>query len=498
MIVRNLLLFIPLILGLISCSNRQNAKQQDALKNSRPNILFIAVDDLRTELPAYGMEYIKSPNLDKLTEEGIVFKNHYVAVPTCGASRHSLLTGKLPDTRSDIGNAASAKAFAGKPEMEVPETFIHQLRRNGYQTVGIGKISHHPDGYVYGYTDSVSDVLELPNSWDEMLLNADKWGTGHNAFFGYADGSNRNTLNGQVKPYEFADVEDEGYPDGLIARTAIEQLQKLAAEKQPFFLGVGFFKPHLPFNAPKKYWDLYNRDSIPVSPNPYLPENVHRASLQTMGEFHNYKLSDEYPTLDDPVSIEYARKLGHGYAACISYVDAQIGKLLSEIERLGLKDNTAILVWGDHGWHLGDHRIWGKHTLLDRALHSAFMMKLPGQKTGLAIDDIVSTIDIYPTLMELAELQMPYQTRGRSLVPLVKNPDKDWEEAAYSYFRAGYSVRVPHYRLTKYFRDEEPVIELFNHNEDPYETKNVADLHPEVVQELLPVLEKGYTGVFNE
>ncbi|MCG8308179.1 MAG: sulfatase [Cytophagales bacterium] len=467
------------------------------VKEQRPNILFIAVDDLRPELGCYGKDYIHSPNLDRLTEEGFVFKKHYVTVPTCGASRHSMLTGRLPGSKADIKNSASSVALSGKPEGQLPETFIHYLRRNGYYTVGIGKITHHPDGYVYGYTDPVSDVLELPHSWDEMLLNVDRWGTGHNAFFGYADGSNRNTLKGRVRPYEFAEVDDEGYPDGLIAKTAIEKLRQLKERKQPFFIGAGFFKPHLPFNAPKKYWDLYDRDLIPLSSNPDLPQNVHRNSLQRMGEFNNYKLGEEKASLDYSLSEQYAKKLGHGYAACISYIDAQIGKILRELNKLELDKNTVVVVWGDHGWHLGDHRIWGKHTLLERSVHSTLILKVPGEEGGSSIEKIVSSIDIYPTLMELAQLNMPYETKGRSLLPLMQNPgESSWKEAAYSYFKTGISVRVPEYRMNKYFREEQPDVELFDHRSDPLETKNVAPENPSVIESIMPVWEAGNTGLF--
>ena len=487
----NLILAIFVAIGLINCTADQTGI------TTKPNILFVSVDDLRPELGCYGQDYIKSPNLDQLAEEGVLFKNHYVAVPTCGASRHSMLTGRLPRTKSDITNMASANALTGKPEGELPETFIHQLKRNGYYTVGIGKITHHPDGYVYGYNDSVSDIMELPHSWNEMLLDTDKWGTGHNAFFGYADGTNRNTLKGRVKPYEFAEVTDEGYPDGLIAKTAIDKLKMLKEKDQPFFLGVGFFKPHLPFNAPKKYWDLYNRSEIPLSPNPFLPENVHQSSLQNMGEFNNYKLGDEKATLDFPVSEEYARKLGHGYAACVSYADAQIGKVLNELKALGLDKNTVVIVWGDHGWHLGDHRIWGKHTLLDRAVRSTLIMKLPGNDRSRSVEKIVSSIDIYPTLMELTQNEMPYETRGRSLISLVDNPlGDDWSEAAYSYFKTGISVRVPRYRMNLYEREDQPDIELFDHKIDPNETINIAGENPEIIEALMPIWEAGNTGVF--
>ena len=207
----------------------------------KPNILFIAVDDLRPELNCYGKTYIKSPNIDKLASEGYVFQNHFVTVPTCGASRSSLLTGLRPRKIGDLSNDAAANNISGKPETDVPETFIHLLKKNNYYTVGIGKISHYPDGHVYPYLQSLKDApLELPHSWNEMLFDNGKWGTGHNAFFGYANGTNRNTLKGQVKPYEAADVADEGYPDGLTAQLAIKKLKELKQQDKPFFLAVGF------------------------------------------------------------------------------------------------------------------------------------------------------------------------------------------------------------------------------------------------------------------
>ena len=486
--------FLLLLIGtslLFHCKNR--------LQPERPNILFIAVDDLRPELGCYGQDYIYSPNLDRLAEEGFLFRKHYVTVPTCGASRHSMLTGRLPQSKADIRNSASVTALSQSKQTELPETFIHHLKRNGYYTVGIGKITHHPDGYVYGYTEPVSDIMELPHSFDEMLLNVDKWETGHNAFFGYADGSNRNTLKGQVKPYEFAEVEDEGYPDGLIAQTAIEKLKELKEKQQPFFLGVGFFKPHLPFNAPKKYWDMYDRESIPLSPNPDLPENVHWSSLQKMGELNNYKLGDEKASLEYSFNETYSKKLRHGYAACVSYTDAQIGKVLNELDKLRLAEHTVIRLWGDHGWHLGDHRVWGKHTLIERAVHSALIAKIPWKNGGSSIEKIVSSIDIYPTLIELTGLKMPYKTRGRSLIPLLEDRSEYfWEEAAYSYFKNGISVRIPRYRLNRYFRDEQPDIELFDHEVDPFETENIEADNPNIVESMMTIWEAGNTGLFEE
>jgi len=490
-----LLFLISIFFGCSSGGNKNiNRNEQEHIEQSGPNVLFICVDDLRTELGCYGNEHIKSPNLDKLAGEGFLFTHHYVNVPTCGASRHCLLTGQLPVSVAHTRNNITAEIISGKPEKEIPETFIHHLKRNGYYTVGIGKITHHPDGYVYGYLEEPSDKLELPHSWNEMLMPDEKWGSGHNAFFGYADGTNRHTHDKNVYPYEMADVEDEAYPDGLTTGLAIKKLRELKEKDQPFFLGVGFFKPHLPFTAPKKYWDLYNRDELPIAPFAGIPENSTKASLHGSGEFNQYKLGEEKASLEHAVSDDYARKARHAYFACVSFIDAQIGKLMAELEILGLDENTVVVVWGDHGWHLGDHLVWGKHTIFDRALNSTFMMKLPGTGDGKTIDKVVSTTDIYPTLMDLCNTPVEHDLSGTSLISLLKNPkDKDWRNTAYSYWRNGFSVRTPQYRLMKYYRKAEPAIELYDHANDPNETKNIAQDFSDVVEQLMPVLEKGNT-----
>jgi arylsulfatase A-like enzyme len=462
----------------------------------KPNFLFICVDDLRPELGCYGAGYIKSPNIDKLATASTLFTNHYVQVPTCGASRHCLITGMFPKTTASLENEACRTSISGKPETDRPETFIHHLRRNGYYTVGIGKISHYVDGLLYGYSDPVGTEYELPHSWDEMLFDPAKWGTGWNAFFGYANGTNRQSMKKQVKPYEMGAVDDQGYPDGVTADLALHKLGELAKNDKPFFLAVGFFKPHLPFNCPKKYWDLYDESALPLSPNPYLPENVNRASLHNSSEFNGYLLGEEDASLNGPVSDAYARKVRHAYFACVSYVDAQIGRLLDQLDQLGLANNTVIVLWGDHGWHLGDQLVWGKHTIFDRALKSAFMIKVPGNKGGTRLNQIVSSVDIYPTIIDLSGLNMPMMTDGKSLLPLLNNPMAQWDNLSYSYFLNGISLRTDRYRLTRYYREAEPAIELFDHQADPNETLNIAAEHPDIVEKLMPVLEKGNTGLY--
>ncbi|MCD6200236.1 MAG: sulfatase [Bacteroidales bacterium] len=487
----NLVGILLFVLGILSCHSQKRTK-------AKPNVLFIIVDDLRPELHCYGDSLIQSPNMDRLARKGILFTHEFVTVPTCGASRYSLLTGFLPRNRGALSNDACRHYIGEAKTHDVPETFIERLRNHGYYTVGIGKISHYADGKLYPYSGNPERAsLELPHSWDEMLFDAGKWGTGWNAFFGYADGSNRNTKKYEVKPYECAEVPDSGYPDGLTAQLAVKKLRELAGKKQPFFLGVGFFKPHLPFNAPEKYWNLYNENKLSLTPSPDIPRNVNAASLHNSGEFNSYKLGEEHPTLKNPVSEAYARKLRHAYFAAISYVDAQVGKVLDELDRQGLIDNTIVILWGDHGWHLGDDRVWGKHTVFEWALRSAFMMRVPGMKQNTVCEKIVSSVDIYPTLMELCGIRDTLPVDGKSFVPLLKDPDDpDWDEVAYSYYRRGITMRTPRYRLTRYFRTARPVTELYDHLADPYENRNIASSRPELVDSLMKVWAKGNTGLF--
>ncbi|MDA9597261.1 sulfatase [Flavobacteriaceae bacterium] len=464
-----------------------------------PNILFIAVDDLRPELSVYGNPIIKTPNIDQLANTGSLFTNHYVQVPTCGASRFSMMTGMRPRKRVHIGNDVFYKETANQSEKKEPESFVHHFKRNGYTTVGIGKLSHSVDGWVYGYNEQPSKVKEMPHSWDRFVFNPGKWKTGWNAFFAYANGENRQRLNNQVKPYEMGKVSDEGYPDGLILKSALEELKKLKVQQKPFFMGVGFFKPHLPFNAPKKYWDLYDRSTIPIAPDPFIPEGINPASIGKMGEFYNYQLSDEKPNLDHPISNDYARKLIHGYYASISYVDNLIGKLLRELKSLEMDQNTIIVLWGDHGWHLGNDLKWGKHSLFERSLKSALIIKLPGNNpTQKKIATIVESVDLYPTLLEYCGIKSPYDLDGKSLLGLMKSIPEKSERIAFSYFKNGISLRTDRYRFTKFYRKEKPNLELYDHRIDPEENQNIANHNQEMIQSLMPLLDGATPEFYQE
>lgn len=483
-----------LLLG-ISCANPPSK----TVDNKHPNVLFIAVDDLRPELNVYAKDWMITPNIDKLASEGSLFLNHFVNVPTCGASRYSMLTGRYPTTKAALSNNIFEIQTAGKVAGAEPESMIELFRRNGYYTVGIGKISHSPDGMIYGYREKVSSKKELPNSWNEFLFEAGKWGTGWNAFFGYASGENRQSLNNRAKPYESADVKDEDYPDGLIATLAVSQIKQLKQKGKPFFLAVGFFKPHLPFNAPKKYWDLYDETKIPLSAAKEIPSGINNTSLQNSAEFNQYKGGEEKPSLSNPVSDDYAQKLRHAYFASVSYVDAQIGKVLDALKEVGLDKHTIVVLWGDHGWHLGDQRVWGKHTLSEYSLKSPLIIKSPDRMNPRSrVEAIVQSVDIYPTLLELANIKSQTNLDGQSLVKITKDAHHPKKNIAFAYFNNGITMRTERYRITKYFRKEQTVIELYDYLNDPFEQQNIAGHYKKMTDSLLQILEKGNTGLYNK
>lgn len=455
----------------------------------RPNVLFICIDDLRTELGCYG-SMVKSPNLDKLAGESTLFTNHYVSVPTSGASRASMLSGLYPREMQDVNNGACDYRFAGKVEGKNPETLFHALRRDGYYTVGIGKISHNENGMMVDNPN----VQQLPHSWDEMLFNPGKWKTGIDAFFAYGDGSSRGTMQKRVKPYECSDVdEDTDLPDGLTAELAMDKLEELADREdgKPFCLTVGFFKPHLPFVSPKKYWDMYDSEEIDLSEYG-IPENTDGIGLHSSGEFNQYILGDEKVSQTVKASDEYARKLRQAYYACVSYTDAQVGKVIEKLESLGLAENTIIVVWGDHGWNLGDMNVWGKHTIYEPALKSTLMIKTPQMKHGTVNNRVVATVDLYPTLMDMCGVDVDYELDGDSMVKLLKNPNlKSWRDNAYSYWGKSITLRVPEYRITRFCDKTAPTTLLFNYDESEFERKNIAAENPEVVESLIGKLKEG-------
>ena len=454
-----------------------------AQDSKRLNVLFIVVDDLRPQVGSFGHSEMHTPNIDRLAQAGVRFTNQFVAVPTSGASRYAMLTGRRPATPQDLSNEAFRQLQQNPPEG--PESMVEAFRLSGYRTVGIGKISHYPDGRVYAYDRPMNDNLEMPRSWDEMFLPYGQWEHGWNSFFAYADGTNRTDrlkASQPAPPAEAADVPDTGYPDGLIAQAAIEKLGELKQRQQPFFLAVGFFKPHLPFNAPQRYWDLYPEDAVEPSPAPDPPANVHPAAIHDGSiEAARYTHPDNWRQDE-----AHRRHLRRGYMASVSYLDAQVGLLLDALEAQGLADDTIVVLWGDHGWHLGDLSVWGKHTLFDWSLKSPLIIRVPGTAHAGAADGIVEAIDIYPTLTDLCDVEAPAGLDGSSLRPLLEDPSRPGKPAAMSWWTGGaVSMRTPRYRFTRYRPEgQEPVFELYDLENDPHETRNIAADRRDVVTAL--------------
>lgn len=445
---------------------------------AKPNVLFISVDDLRPELKSFGAEYVHSPAMDSLVESGRAFKRHYVQAPTCGASRYSLLMGKY-GTKGQLRNNNALMSVAGKADQE-PFSLPKQFRENGYRTVAIGKISHYCGG-LGGKEWADPEKVEMPGAWDYSMMPTGPWKTPQKAMHGYADGKPR--ISGGSPVQEHKEGDDLEYSDGWIAREALSQMDDLAGKKEPFFLAVGLMKPHLPFACPKAYLDLYKDIKLPPIPHPEKPVGL--STWHGSGEFFGNYVSDDPRT--DPACADEMRK---SYAACVSYADAQVAKILKKLDELKLSDNTIVVLWGDHGWHLGEHGVWGKHTLFEESLRAPLVIRFPGmEKSGVATDAIVETVDIYPTLCELAGLSIPKGLSGESLMPHLRNPEAEGD-VALAFSPKAETIRTSQYRLIRHQKKGKFAYELYDHSSPEGETKNLADVQPEVVTRLNAMLDE--------
>jgi len=454
---------------------------------ARPNVLFIAIDDLRPALGCYGVAQARTPHLDAFARRGLTFNHHYVQVPTCGASRYALLTGRRPSSPAALSNNAfiqGATALPAEADPPAARTMPELFRRNGYHTTVIGKISHQPDGRVFAYNGSGDGRPELPDAWDEYATPYGPWQRGWGAFFAYAGGRHREDGSGYAPVAEFPDCGDEELPDGLLATAAIETLRQRSGAGQPFFLGLGFYKPHLPFVAPLRYRQPFDGVALP-SVNGLTRGDTHY--WHNSGEFFRYQMP--FTASDRTLTEAQAQEIRRAYYAAVSYSDAQVGRVLDELARLKLADDTIVVVWGDHGWHLGDHNIWGKHSPLETALRSALILSVPGMATaGQRTDATVETLDLYPTLRELCGLQgeTRWPLDGTSLAPVLADSHHPGKTAARSYWRDATSIHAGQHRLIVAGPSEAPTtIELYDHRSDPDELHNVAEQQPEMVRELL-------------
>jgi len=455
-------------------------KMNSTKARGKMNVLFIAVDDLRPQLACYGKKHIISPNIDRLAAEGLLFERAYCQQAVCAPSRMSLLSGLRPDSTGvyDL-NTPLRKALPDV--LTLPQHF----RQNGYETVSIGKIYHHPEDDLIGWS---THPYRSKGEW-----------VGRGYLLEKNQAIARQRTKGQGPPFEAADVPDSAYPDGKNTDFAIKQLHRL--KDRPFFLAMGFHKPHLPFNAPKKYWDIYRPEKIKLADNPFIPKNATEYSLTNFGELRNYFGMPKEGKVPD----NQARRLIHGYYACVTYIDLLIGRLLGELERLKLRDKTVIILWCDHGWKLGEHASWCKHTNFEIDTHVPMIISVPGMKTaGRRSDALTEYVDIYPTLCELCGLQVPEHLEGTSFVPLLENPSRQWKSAVFSQYPRsggimGYTMRTELYRYTEWKERKSGKVrarELYDHRTDPDENVNIVNnrKHAETVRQLAVIMKAGWRG----
>ena len=430
-------------------------------ERNKSNVLFIAVDDLKPILGCYGDKKVKTPNIDRLAKEGTVFLNNHCQQAVCAPSRASLLSGLRPD-KTQVWDLKTLIRDKNPEIVTMPQYF----KKNGYQTAAVGKIF---------------DLRSVDNKHDEVSWTVP---------YQYPGGS-RWMISKERVSTEIVDQPEDNFMDGTIVNRGLELLRKFSSDDKPFFLAVGFKKPHLPFVAPKKYWDMYDRDEFEIHPFQKQAANAPEFAFQP-----GWELRNGYSDVDEKAAISEAKQkeLIHGYYACVSFIDALVGKLLDALDSLGLKDNTSIVLWGDHGWHLGDHDMWCKHTNFEQSTRSPLILSDPNIKGGIQNSSPTEFVDIFPTLCELAHIKTPSNVDGVSLVPLMKQKVTSVKKYAVSQFHRqiskdkmmGYALRTERYRYVEWvdidYRKLKPYSEskivaqeLYDYQKDPLETESLVD-----------------------
>jgi len=510
-----LLLGLILLFILTICSCQNNSKN---LK--KPNILFLSIDDLRPALGVYGDSIAITPNIDQLANEGMTFRKTFAQCAVCAPSRASLMTGVRPDS-TRVWHLGNKFRKINPDAVTMPQYFS----KHGYHTVNLGKIFHN---YM---PDSVS--WDEPDLRPARYLKPDWLKRDGETFYiseavhksqvikrdsllklrpiRYADGWNTGPA------WEAANVHDTMYYDGAQNELTKKTLTRLAKMDKPFYMGLGFFRPHLPFTAPKKYWDMYDKNKIPLPENPNLPNNAPIHTMNSMYELRHYDGFHHigHPTSTYRMSEDTVRTLRQGYYASVSYVDALLGDLFSHMKELGIYENTIIVFWGDHGWKLGDHNSWGKMTNYNIDLQVPLIVRYPDQeKRGLQTFAFTELVDIFPSLCELAAIEVPDYMQGTSFVPLLNEPNLNWKNAAFSQFHRrpkvsadgkrymGYSINTKNYHYIEWYdwfpkkgeKGDFKVAELYDSINDPTETNNLAveEKHAELIKQLSIQLEKGW------
>ena len=447
---KKFILAIPITLVFISILTLFSSLSKSNVKNNNPNVILIMVDDLRPEINCYNKTIIKSPNIDNLASDSYLYENAVCNYPVCGASRASMLTGLRP-------NKNRFKTFKSRIDVDAPsvETIGSWFKNNGYYTLSFGKISHHKN--------------DSPKSWSEPAWRAEK------KWRDYQTDENiklANQNNGVGNAFEIGLNLRDNYADQKMVDRVIKDLVNFKKSNQPFLLSVGFLKPHLPFNAPLKYWDLYEKKDIHLAKNRFQPENTPKIAMHHYAELRKYLNIPNDKSVEIPDSIQL--KLIHGYYACISFVDDQIGRLVSKLKELDLYNDAIIVFVGDHGWQLGEHNLWAKHCNFQTSLKVPLLIKCPNQTETKRIKSVVELVDIFPTLCDISNLDYPTHLQGKSLTSVNKTDNSN--TIGFSTYKKGTTITTSNYSYTKWQNDNNELIGqmLFDLKRDKDENISIA------------------------
>jgi arylsulfatase A-like enzyme len=485
---------------LLGCATSVAPEPSSSSSAQRPNVLFVSIDDLRPDLGCYGNRDIRTPNLDEFAKRATIFTRAYCQAAVCAPSRASVMTGLRPDT-------THVWDLRGKFRINMPDvvTMPQHFHKHGYYTVSMGKIFHNhmPDRVSFDEPDLRPKKYMTPEMIDrepesfyhDAKLNAElarvrdrRLAKNPNKYAdGWAYGRSTESFDGP----------DHEFYDGAQTELAIATMKRLKEKDQPFFLALGYYRPHLPFVAPKKYWDLYDRDTLPMATNPFLPKH---SPVMAMNSAYELKACYDLEHVKHPskasLTEEEARLLKHGYYASVSFVDACVGRLMKGLAELGLEKNTIVVVWGDHGWKLGEHGSWCKQTNYDIDTRVPFLIRVPGlTDKGASCSSLVELVDLYPTLCDVAGVEIPEIMEGISLKPLLQDSKTRLKTAAFSQFHRapritpdkgrymGFSMVTDRYHYVEW-RSWDHVkgiagtkvlaVELYDLQEDPEENTNVA------------------------
>ncbi|QGJ70568.1 Iduronate sulfatase [Planctomycetales bacterium 10988] len=459
-IKRFLTLFSASLLVVVGCLSSTDAAE-------KYNVLFIAVDDMNSDLGCYDIPMVKSPHIDKLAKEGVRFNHAYCQYPLCGPSRTSIMTGMRPDSTKIVKNRDHFRDT-------VPEivTLSEHFMQNGYFSARVGKIYHYDNPGEIG-----TNGLDDPSSWEKVVNPKGRDVDEENLIVNYTP---QRGIGSSISVHA-ADGTDEEQTDGMVATETIKLIE--SHKDKPFFIATGFFRPHAPYVAPKKYFDLYPFSKI------QMPE----FTQEELDQIPSVAMSFTKPHPYLGVTKKQARKAKQAYYAAISFVDAQVGRLMETLERLNLRDKTIVVFWSDHGYHLGEHGLWMKQSTFEEAARVPLIISAPGMSQNQTSEALVELLDLYPTLTELCGLNIPEHVEGKSIQTLLKNPQEKWGHPAFTMTIrqsvAGHSVRTERWRYIEWGRGEKGV-QLYDHQEDPQERNNLAK-EPEyatVVNELKALL----------